>query len=195
MTKYRSVTHLVAEESGGCHPRQHLLVRVARRVVSGDGQVIAVDNRGGVEGRRVEPSVCVKNLNIKTQFPDDLSTDVKHDQDLFNAFLPYSKHFTMVPLIYPFTPLWGQSHARCLNDQEQLRVQCHAQWLGAGRSWRSKRQPHGWWVTTLPPDLQLHMACVCVFTWAMDQIELSQTSDTPKQKQSVQPSGFSSWRL
>lgn len=56
---------LVAEETGRCCPRQHLL-GLTRGGVAGNGEVVAMDYREGVVGQKgVEPSICMKHLSEK----------------------------------------------------------------------------------------------------------------------------------
>lgn len=60
------VADLVAKETFGRCPQQHMLVGVAGRSVAGDGEVVAMDDRCCVEGLRgAEPSICLKHLKKK----------------------------------------------------------------------------------------------------------------------------------
>ena len=62
------VANLVPEETGGCCPRKHLLVSVARWVVAGDREVIAMDYMESVERLKwSEPSIGIKHLNDKQE--------------------------------------------------------------------------------------------------------------------------------
>lgn len=65
--------HLVSEKTVGRRPRQHLLVGVARSVV-GDGEVVAVDDWGSVEGLRgAKRSACMKHLKKKKKYHEVLA--------------------------------------------------------------------------------------------------------------------------
>lgn len=70
------VADLVAKEPVGRCPRQHLLVGVARGDVAGDGEVVAMDNRGGVDGQRgMEQSISMKHLKKNPHYHNSISTE------------------------------------------------------------------------------------------------------------------------
>lgn len=60
------VVDLVAKETFGRFPRQHLLVGVAKGGVAGGREVVAMEDSGCVERQRgAEPGICMTHLGKK----------------------------------------------------------------------------------------------------------------------------------